>query len=97
MIPEKVDLFLGYPVSQELAALIDSIPADRRDLYIQSTGEYLTEIQIDNHRYLGKSCGNLSELENLTLLEENIYTLLEKVVPDFPYTETPLTLFPITD
>lgn len=95
MIPEHVDLFLGFPVTEELAAQIDSLPAKQRDLYIQPSGEYLTEVSIETGHFFGKPCGKLARREDLILLEENIYSLLEKILPNYPFRETPLTLFPL--
>jgi len=93
MTPEKPELFLGLHVSKELAALIDSLPAEKRDLYIQPSGEYLSEVHHDNKRFIGKACGNKIDFEAIKQLETNIITMLNKIDPNL--NESSLTLFPL--
>jgi len=93
MNPDKIELFLGLLVTKELAAQIDSLPADKRDLYIQSSREYLSEVTIDSRRYIGKPCGDKVAFDSLQLVETNILSLLSKLGIESQV--TPLTLFPI--
>ncbi len=58
--------------------------------FIQKNGEYLNEINQDGIRYLGKEMGSIVSFQQLELSEANIYSLLKKLVPDFPYNECPL-------
>lgn len=90
-------LFLGFPVDklygEELGKANPHIVAQ----FIQKEGSYLREITYQDMRFFGKFLGNFTELRKVTLLEANIYSLLKKLVPNFPYQEIPLYLFPIED
>lgn len=90
--PEKIELFMGLQVSKELGAYLDSLPAEKRDLFISSTGKTLTEAQYGNKRFLGKPCGQKLEFGSMQQIEANILTLLSKLDV---YPETSLTLFPL--
>jgi hypothetical protein len=46
-------------------------------------------------RYFGKFANANLTMSALELLEKNVYSLLKKIVPDFPYEETALYVFPI--
>jgi len=93
MTPEKIELFLGLLLTKELAALVDSLPAEKRDLYIQPSGEYLSEVNVDSTRYLGKPCGEKIEFDSIQQIEVNIISLLSKL-EIYPQDST-LTLFPL--
>ncbi len=93
MTPDKIELFLGLPITKELAALIDSLPAEKRDLYIQPSKEYLSEVTVDNKRYIGKSCGEKVDFDSIQLVETNILSLLRKL--EIHPQDSTLTLFPL--
>ncbi|MFQ5728768.1 MAG: hypothetical protein ACE5GN_00205 [Waddliaceae bacterium] len=91
----EVQLFLGFPVdilySQEMEKANPNVVAQ----FIRKEGDYLREISHNDMKFLGKEIGKIISLPQLELLEENIYSLLKKVVPEFPYEEAPLYLFPV--
>jgi hypothetical protein len=92
----EINLFLGFPVDAlyelQLAQANPNIVA----LFVQKTNdEYLREIFHNEIRFLGKNIGKMTSLTQLELLENNIYSLLKKLVADFPYDEIPLYLFPV--
>ncbi len=91
----KVNLFIGFKVTDDFAQKLSRIPAEKRDLYIQDNSSYLTETHYGNDRYLGRCCGELADIESLELSEKNIHSLLAKLVPDYPYDKNPLTVFTI--
>lgn len=62
---------------------------------MQGGEEYLNEFSYKGMRFLGKGLGSMISLSELELIEKNIYSLLKKVVSQFPYEEVPLYLFPI--
>lgn len=47
--------------------------------------------------FLGKYIGEGATLSEIELLEAHIYSLLKKLVPGFPYSETTLYIFPVLD
>lgn len=94
MMPE-VELFIGFKITEDFALKLSQIPAGMRDLYVQNDPNYLIEIQYENVRYLGKKCGELMDMDSLELAENNVYSLLGKLVPEYPYDQNPLTIFSI--
>jgi len=86
---------MGLQVSKELGAYLDSLPVEKRDLFIQSTKETLTEVRIDGKRFIGKPCGEKLEFGAMGQMEANILSLLSKLEID-PEPSS-LTLFPLID
>lgn len=93
----KVHLFLGFPVDSNFSIKLDQINPAIRTLFIKSEENYLHEVQKNNQCYLGKLIPNKSELPALEMLEANIYSLLKRLVPDYPYENVPLALFPVPE
>ena len=56
---------------------------------------YLEEVDFQGIRYLGKYVNNEEPLANLDLLEANIFSILKKLVSEYPYQDTHLVLFTI--
>lgn len=86
------ELFLGFPVDGLFAGQLEKTNPHLVREFINETGEYLLEIQHHQMRYIGKKAGFIIELPKLELLQKNIYSLLKRLVPNFPYEETPLYL-----
>lgn len=87
-------LFLGFPVSPDFARLLSKANPHVVSLFIQKgEGEYLQEMIFKEKIYLGKSVANLTDFSELELLEKHIYSILKKLVPDYPFKENPLVLF----
>ena len=91
----NLELFVGFPVDSLFAKELDKANSSVVSTFIQDAGDYLHDYTHNDIRYLGKRAGRNLTLTQLDLLENNIYSLLRKIVPDFPYDETPLYLFPI--
>ena len=62
-----------------------------------SEAVYLQEFVHHETRYLGKFLGSKTDLSSLELLEENIYSILKRLVPSYPYLDVPLKLFPVKE
>lgn len=87
-------LFLGYPIEDDFAEVLESVDPQVSALFItQESSEYLQEIIHNDRRYLGKFTGEAVGSQELILLESNIYSLLKKIVPNYPYDRVPLVLF----
>lgn len=89
------EIFIGFPVDslfeKELAKANQNVVA----AFIQESNDYLQECLYENQRYIGKKAGANLSIAQIQLLEKNVYSLLRKIVPDFPYEETSLYLFPV--
>lgn len=90
-----VQLFLGFPVDADFARELDKIRPEVLGQFIQNGEPYLQEICFHSTRYLGKFAGKGSHLSDLDLLDTNIYSILKKLVPQYPYKDTSLVLFPV--
>lgn len=93
----NIQLFLGFPIDQLFAKKLDRVNQNLISEFIKDEGDYLREVQHNGVLYVGKEIGKITEYQKLELLEQNIYSLLKKLVPDFPYDEAPLYLFPMTE
>lgn len=90
-------LFLGFPVDPLFAEKLKKANPALLNAFIQEGGEDLCEINYRQMRYIGKRLGSIISLDNLELLEKNIYSFLKRLVPDFPYEEAPLYLVSLLD
>jgi hypothetical protein len=92
----ETQLFLGLPLSDSFLLQLRSLPDSLRELFIQvHSSEYLQEIEHEELGYLGKFLGPSISLSSLELIENNVISLLRKLVPNFPYEENPLLLFAV--
>lgn len=90
-------LFLGFPVDQIFAHQLDQANPKLVQEFIQADGEYLCELDHQGLRYIGKWLGGIVELPKVEMMEQNIYSLLKRLVPEFPYEEVPLYLISMID
>ncbi len=91
----EIDLFLGFPVDPLYQAALSKANPKIVAQFIQGSDDYLKEVVHGNMRFLGKNIGKMISLAELELLEKNVYSLLKRLVSEFPYEEAPLYLFPI--
>lgn len=89
----NVQLFLGFPVDSLYRSLIDRADSALVSLFLQDSGEYLQQIDHEGITYYGKLFDKAT-LHDLELLENHIFSLLRKLVPDYAYEETSLYLLP---
>lgn len=91
----EIQLFLGFPVDALYAAELDKVNPNLVSQYVQESDDHLREIIQNEMRFIGKNIGKIITLPQLDLIENNIYSVLSKLVQDYPYDETPLYIFPI--
>lgn len=88
-------LFLGFPIDSAIASNLAKINPEIVSLFIKQEGGYLTEITYLNQLYLGKYVEGTTNLPQLELLETHIYSVLKKIIPDYPHLEISLALLPV--
>lgn len=93
----SAQLFLGFPVDQIFKQKLDQANPNLVNEFIQDDGEYLCELDHQGLRYIGKRLGGMVALPQLEMMEQNIYSLLKRIVPEFPYDEAPLYLISMID
>jgi hypothetical protein len=93
---ELVDLqlFFGVPLTEDLEKSLGQVSLKFREVFIQPTEEYLREITHRDQRYIGKFIGDFADLPQLELAETHIYSILSKLVPNYPFKSLPLIVFP---
>lgn len=89
----ETSLFLGFPVNDSYSQLINALDSNVKQLFISENGLYLEEVFFEGKCYIGKSLGIVTNLEDLELLEKNIYSILSKFIPRYTHEDFPLVLF----
>lgn len=90
-------LFLGFCVDPAFQTLYSQLSPEKKALFIQKGDAYLQEHFHEDRLYLGKFIEGTSDVPALELLSLNIFSLLKKLVPDYPYQKTQLWLIPVID
>jgi hypothetical protein len=91
-----VELFLGFSVDESFSKALSSIDPQVKNLFIRSdTHDYLQEVAYNDRRYIGKFVGEITDSKQLKLIESNIYSLLKKIIPDYPSEQVSLQVFPV--
>lgn len=95
MIPFDYQIFLGFPVNPSFQEQLKQVSIELVSTFIQDHPDYLQRIEHRGIPYLGKGIGSLVDCASVDLIQENIYSLLKRLVPDYPYQEHALILFAI--
>lgn len=93
----KYVLFLGFPIEPVYQSSLDATNPHAVSLFIRNDSDYLHEVTKKGVRYLGKKLGDFADLSHCELIEANIYSLLQKLVPDYSYDKASLVLLPIEE
>lgn len=88
-------LFFGIEVDKLFKESLKKVDPNIKSFFIQKNSTYLQEYMHEGVLYLGKFIDASTTLQNLDLLEANIYSLLEKIVPNYPYEKAQLVLLPV--
>lgn len=87
-------LFLGLPITAPIEDALATINPELRHLFISDHPEsYLKEVTFEGGLYLGKVLGEKVTLDELQLLEQNILSILNKLLPFQLEGDLPLVLF----
>jgi hypothetical protein len=89
-------LFIGFPIDQQFESLLLQVnPHLLKWLIQEDNPSYLQYSTFEQRRYLGKKTGGIPDIDTLELLQSNVYSLLRRMIADYPYGENPLYIFPI--
>ena len=88
-------LFIGFAVDDEIEKGLHRANPHAVDLFIQNNSEYLHEAHAADTRYLGKYLTAAHNIEQLRMVENNIASLITKLVPNFDPTATTPVLFAV--
>lgn len=91
----KYQLFLGFPMDDVFLESFEQIDEKVQNFFVREDDQYLQKVtNASGTIYLGKFIGDKTDLEELHDIEANIYSLLKRIAPDYPFHQTPLRLFP---
>lgn len=91
-------LFLVFPLTDLFQKELLKLSPVERNLFIQDQNPlYLRQIEYEGVFYLGKSLDCPFEMRDLESFQSHIYSLLKKLVPQFPCEQTPLILLPLSE
>lgn len=92
----EVALFLGFPVDIPLANALAELDPSISALFIQEKdSDYLKKVIYQQSPYIGKSAGDIVEIDQLSLIEANIRSILKKLLPHYSQEHLFPLLFPI--
>lgn len=92
-----LQLFLGFPVDYECKLHLDNLKPDLKAYFLRQNSEYLEKHILMDVLYLGKKIGKDIDLEKLKELEVHVYSILKRLLPEYPFHEKSLVLFPINE
>jgi hypothetical protein len=96
-MPIEHQLFLGLPLSDSYLKELKKLPPYIQNLFIQPhSSDYLQRVESKGIVYLGKCLGSFIKLADIETLQIHIYSLLKRLISDYPYEQVPLLLLPIS-
>lgn len=93
----SIKLFFGLLVNEEFANHLSKVNPDLLALFIQNKEDYLSDITVENMRFIGKYIDKAVDLTSLELLQLNIYSIVKRILPEYTCENNPLILFPLQD
>lgn len=90
-------LFLGLPITESYLHQLKKLSPELIEIFIQNqSSEYLQKREYCGISYLGKCMETPYEMAALDFLQTHVYSLLKKLIPDYPYDQHPLVLLPLS-
>jgi 5-methylcytosine-specific restriction endonuclease McrA len=87
-----IQLFLGFAVDDLFQQKLDLVNAHLKEYFIKAESDYLHPLSHQGKSFLGKFVGVSEQLDNLKLLEQNIHSIAQKLVPGYNFEHNPLVL-----
>ncbi len=86
-------LFFGFALFDTYLAGLAQISPELRSTFIHP--HYLHKLDHEGQGYLGKYLGSVVEFSTLELVQAHIYSLLRRLIADYPYEDHPLILLTV--
>lgn len=90
-------LFIGFTVKDDFREMLTLVPKEIVSLFIQRDSDYLQRFSSGGVDYLGKQLEEITSMESLELIQQNVYSLLRRLVADYPYESESLVILSIND
>lgn len=88
-------LFIGFPLTFEYEERLEKVPRELLSLFIQESPDYLRRFSNEKDVFLGKQISGVTSVDSIELIQQNIYSLLRRLIPDYPYELHPLIIMTI--
>jgi hypothetical protein len=88
-------LFLGLCLDSAYLEKFKTVSPAVRSAFVQEHPHYLQLIDYQHKIYLGKRLESMITFSSLDYLESHIYSILRRLVADYPYQSHSLTLLAI--
>lgn len=93
----KAQLFIGFAIDETLANEFRTVDSKLWALFVQESDSYLKQIEHQGTQFLGKFADCITDISALEQLQSNIYSLLSRLYPDYPYQNYPLWVLPVLE
>ncbi len=93
----STQLFLGVAINRELEESLNEMNPLLKALMVQNNDSYLSEIEWQDQKFLGKFAGKISSVQNLDLLKGNVLSLFKRFLTSFPISDEALLLIAIPE
>lgn len=90
----QTSLFLGLPVTADLERALNAVNPTALALFTQGGEDYLELHSHQEQRFLGKAIADGTDIARLHLIEANVISLLNCLLPDRAFTASSLVLVP---
>lgn len=88
-----VQLFIGLELTPDLRRALSRADSKLVDYFIDNGQDYLTRVSLDSRRFLAKPVDKLTQMEQLELMENNLRSLCQRLLPDVDLSSHPSLLF----
>lgn len=90
-------LFYGFQMDKDFENRLASVNPYQLSYFIKNDSDYLHEVWYEGKKYLGKRLEETASVHSLELLESNIFSLVQKLLPKYPCRQLALYLLAIAD
>ena len=85
----SLELFFGFPIEQDLERLLRKSTPQILRIFIDNKSEYLHELIHEEKRYLGKFLGEMATIDDLELIQSNIYSIVKRIAGECDFSSHP--------
>lgn len=91
-----IPLFIGLTVDEDLRTKIANANLHLGNLFLHDeTGNYLQELILNQHHYLGKWVGTHIDSQQLKTIENHIFSIIARVIGPIDRSNYPLKVHPV--
>jgi hypothetical protein len=92
----QTELFIGFPVDDSLQKGLNRMRPEVADYWINNQKDYLHKAEMENQLFIGKYLEECETTNRLNLVETNIVSLIQKLVPGWTPDAQAAVLFAVS-